>query len=170
MYLQSTRTKINFILPLLPTTPHILPSLSLSLPCPAAAAALLPWQQPVCEHKGSQGWAWALLRTGQLVSWWLPLTSGTKAHLAGFMMETSLSPPKSCVQTTCSRGCQSSQGYLLQWVGAAGSGREPSAWQSSAYPPAQGTLSSNLPVSGLCLSLLASLRHLLEMRHRIPIV
>lgn len=46
--------KINFLPPLLQHPTFYLP-LSLSLPCPVAAAALLPWQQPVCEHKGVEG-------------------------------------------------------------------------------------------------------------------
>lgn len=64
-----------------------------------------------------------------------------------------------------SRGCQSSQGYPVLWVRAAGSGKKSSAWWNSASP-AQRIISSNLAAPGLYSSLLASLGHLLGMRHR----
>lgn len=96
------------------------------------------------------------------MSWWLPLASRTRAHLAGFVMETNLPPPQLILvsRQPAAEAVNHPQGYLL-CVGTAGSGKA-----SSAYPPAQGTLSSNLPVSDFCSSLLASFRHLLGMRHR----
>lgn len=105
---------ISFFFSLLSPTSHNLPSFSLQCSlqsfslCPVAAASV-SLGSSLC----------GTLRESP--------KSRTRAHLVGFMMKTNLSPLNSCVWTTCHRGCQSLQGYLLLWVGAAGLGKKSSA-------------------------------------------